>query len=140
VHFLGPKPVACLAGYLAQADVLVSPRVQGKNTPMKLYSYLHSGKATLATDLPTHTQVIDSHVTMLADPSPEAFSKGMLTLMDDTTLRSKLGMAGKTLIEEQYSSTVFHTKLHGLFDWLKMEIEPEDTVEKMPTSSQRGTR
>ena len=30
------------------ADVLVSPRIRGNNTPMKIYSYLESGKAILA--------------------------------------------------------------------------------------------
>ena len=52
VYFVGKRPVEDLAYYLAQADILVSPRIQGDNTPMKLYSYLDSGKALLATDLP----------------------------------------------------------------------------------------
>src|SRR5262245_20710248 len=44
VHFLGPKPVESLAEYLSQADILVSPRIKGVNTPLKIYSYLSSGK------------------------------------------------------------------------------------------------
>ena len=36
-------------GLLRQADVLVSPRLKGLNTPMKIYSYLDSGSAVLAT-------------------------------------------------------------------------------------------
>src|SRR5690606_31840096 len=39
--FIGPRPMKRLGSYLAAADVLASPRVQGNNTPMKLYSYLH---------------------------------------------------------------------------------------------------
>ena len=43
VHFAGPRPVESLGRCLRQATVLVSPRVQGTNTPMKVYSYLDSG-------------------------------------------------------------------------------------------------
>jgi len=34
VHFLGPRPIAALDGLLRRADVLVSPRLKGLNTPM----------------------------------------------------------------------------------------------------------
>lgn len=128
VHFLGPKPVEHLAVYLSQADILVSPRIKGKNTPMKLYSYLDSGKALLATDLPTHTQLLDSQVAVLAEPSTEVFSKGMLRLIADETLRQKLGTAGRQLIKERFSYAAFSEKLNDLFDWLQTEIEQEYNV------------
>ncbi|MCB0354818.1 MAG: glycosyltransferase, partial [Bdellovibrionales bacterium] len=51
VSFTGPKPVTQLPTILNEADILLSPRTQGNNTPMKIYSYLHSGKAILATRL-----------------------------------------------------------------------------------------
>jgi glycosyltransferase involved in cell wall biosynthesis len=123
VHFLGPKPIQHLWGYLSQADILVSPRLQGENTPMKLYSYLHSGIAVLATRLPTHTQVLNSHVAMLADATPEAFSESMLYLMSDQQLRSDLGNAGRKLIENCYSYTSFRHKVFNFFDSLEEDIE-----------------
>jgi glycosyltransferase involved in cell wall biosynthesis len=122
VHFCGPRPIERLGEHLAEADILVSPRVIGKNTPMKLYSYLDSGIAILATDLPTHTQLLDSRVAILAEPSPKAFSAAMLRLMEDENLRGNLGQAGKKLIEEQYSYRLFREKLKGLFDWLETEV------------------
>ncbi|HCF25736.1 MAG TPA: glycoside hydrolase [Cyanobacteria bacterium UBA11049] len=125
VHFLASKPVEDLGAYLSQADILVSPRIKGKNTPMKIYSYLDSGKAVLATSLPTHTQILNSQVAMLAEPSAEKFSKAMLCLMKDETLRQKLGKAGKKLIEENFSYAAFNKRLNDLFDWLQTEIEQE---------------
>ncbi len=77
VHFLGPRPVNVLPSLLRQADVLVSPRVKGLNTPMKIYSYLDSGTAVLATRLRTHTQVLDDRSAYLVDPEPEAFGAGL---------------------------------------------------------------
>ena len=122
VHFLGPKPVQDLASYLAQADILVSPRIQGNNTPMKLYSYLHSGKALVATDLWTHTQVLNHHVAILTEPSPAAFAQGLLGLLNNPERRCMLGKAGKKLVEEEYSYSAFRMKLDNLYNWLAHEF------------------
>lgn len=123
VHFLGPQPISDLASYLGQADILVSPRIRGNNTPMKLYSYLHSGKALVATDLLTHTQVLNHHVSILTEPSPDAFAQGLLELINNPERRLTLGKAGKKLVEEEYSYTAFRTKLDGLYNWLAREFD-----------------
>ena len=122
VRFLGPKPVQGLAEWLAGADLLVSPRIKGSNTPMKIYSYLHSGKAIVATNLATHTQILDSRVAMLTEPSREEFAKAILYLMENDTLRTRLGEAGKKLVDDKYSYAVFREKLYSLFDWLESEV------------------
>ena len=136
VHFLGPKPVEHLGHYLSQADILVSPRLKGNNTPMKLYSYLHSGKAVLATRLPTHTQLIDDRVAMLVEPHVEPFSGAIIRLMEDTKLRTELGTAGRQLIEEKFTYRVFREKLNGVFDWLETELKrgPKQTAASLPSS------
>jgi glycosyltransferase involved in cell wall biosynthesis len=123
VHFLGPKPVEHLGHYLSQADILVSPRLKGNNTPMKLYSYLHSGKPVLATRLPTHTQLIDDGVAMLVEPHVEPFSGAIIRLMEDTKLRTELGTAGRQLIEEKFTYGIFREKLNDVFDWLETELK-----------------
>jgi glycosyltransferase involved in cell wall biosynthesis len=89
---------------------------------MKLYSYLHSGKAVLATNLPTHTQLLDDGVAMLAEPNPGSYSKGMLQLVADATLRTRLGSAGKELIEERHTFPVFREDLNTLYDSLSARI------------------
>lgn len=123
VHFLGPRPLDQLPAYLSQADILVSPRIKGNNTPMKLYSYLASGKAVLATNLVTHTQVIDGQVAVLADPKPEPFAEGMLKLIQDGALRSTLGGAAKKLVEEKYCFPAFRMKLNAAYDHLRESIQ-----------------
>ena len=57
--FAGERPAAEIPAYLLAADVLVSPRSRGTNTPLKIYQYLRSGKPIVATRLLTHTQVLD---------------------------------------------------------------------------------
>lgn len=124
VRFLGSKPVDQLSLYLKRADILASPRIQGTNTPMKLYSYLHSGRPILATALPTHTQVLDDAVALLAAPTPEAFADGMLRLLRAPELGATLGAAGKRRAEERHSRPIFTEKVNRLFDDLRAELRP----------------
>ena len=121
VHFIGPRPIERLANYLSQADILVSPRISGNNTPMKIYSYLDSGKPLLATRLPTHTQVLDERVALLVENSPERFAEGLLQLVQDEGLRRRLGEHGKRLIQERHTLRIFREGLNQLYEWLKLE-------------------
>lgn len=123
VHLLGPKPVQQLSGYLAQADVLVSPRIKGDNTPMKIYSYLASGKPILATDLWTHRQVLDEQVSMLISPTAVCLAEGMLRLVESPQLGAKLSAAGKQLVETRYSHAAFSQRVTSLMDYAAALVE-----------------
>jgi len=122
VHFTGPRPVAEMASLFAEADVLLSPRVQGGNTPMKVYSYLDSGKAVLATRLSTHTQVMDDSIALLADPDPASFAAGMVRLGKDPSLRAKLGQAAHRLAQEYYSPAAYERAFDSLYDWIAQKL------------------
>ncbi len=114
VHFAGPVPVGRLGRVLQAADVLVSPRLKGQNTPMKIYSYLQSGRAVLATDLPTHTQVLDRNVAALADPTPDALAQAIRSLVcgdSAQTQRAALGQAGQALIQREYTPARYRERL-----------------------------
>jgi glycosyltransferase involved in cell wall biosynthesis len=63
--------------FIGLADVLVSPRISGTNTPLKIYSFLKSGKPLVATRLWTHTQVLNERHAILADPNPEDLARGI---------------------------------------------------------------
>ena len=118
VHLIGPLPVSDLSTYLLQADILASPRTKGNNTPMKIYSYLHSGKVVIATNLPTHTQVMDKTVSMLAEPNSEDFGNKLLELLENKNLRENLGNAAFQLAEEKYTFKVFERDLNSLYERL----------------------
>jgi glycosyltransferase involved in cell wall biosynthesis len=111
VFFCGPRPVQLLGYYLGQADILISPRVQGNNTPMKIYSYLDSGKAVLATCLPTHTQVLDDTIACLVNPIVMEMAAGIVTLAKDAALRSNLGLNARKRVKEEYSLPAFQRKV-----------------------------
>ncbi len=122
VRFLGPRPLSDLGGYLEQADVLVSPRILGTNTPMKIYSYLDSGRAVLATRLPTHTQILDDSIAMLVDPSPEHLGEGLTRLLADPDLRRILARRAKRRVQEQFTPEAARRKLRDFYGLLEREL------------------
>ncbi len=115
VHFLGPKPVSDLADLLREADVLVSPRLKGTNTPMKIYSYLDSGTAVLATRLRTHTQVLDERTAFLVDPDPRALGSGLATLLKDDSLREGLAARAKDHVRREFTPEAAARKLEAFY-------------------------
>jgi glycosyltransferase involved in cell wall biosynthesis len=122
VHFIGPQPLRRMAALFDAADVLVSPRIKGNNTPMKIYSYLASGKAILATDLPTHTQVLTPDVARLAPPQAGPLADAMLQLASDAALRQQLGAAGQALAQQAYSIETFNRTVQELYAWVQDRI------------------
>jgi glycosyltransferase involved in cell wall biosynthesis len=88
--------------YIAAADVLVSPRVSGTNTPLKIYSFLRSGKPLVATNLWTHTQVVDGKVAILVEPTAESMSGGLSFALFDRAA-GKIGRAARAKADREYT-------------------------------------
>jgi glycosyltransferase involved in cell wall biosynthesis len=122
-HFLGPRPNSLLGHFLRQADVLVSPRVKGDNTPMKIYSYLDSERPVLATRLRTHTQVLDDEIAFLVEPDPASMARGLATLLRDTELRELLAFRAKLKVEQFYGPEAFERKVNDFYGQLEQAIK-----------------
>ncbi|HJZ76783.1 MAG TPA: glycosyltransferase family 4 protein [Vicinamibacterales bacterium] len=101
--FAGERPASEIPAYLLAADVLVSPRSRGTNTPLKIYQYLRSGKPIVATRLLTHTQVLEDHTAFLTGATPQEFAEGILAALTDRTRASEVGLNARRLAETKYS-------------------------------------
>ena len=121
-HFLGPKPLHLLDEFLVEGDILVVPRIRGINTPMKVFPYLHSGRAVLATKLPTHTQILSEKEAYLAPADPVGFSKGIIELVENDTIRTELGKNGREFVEKNHTYAAHQKRLNGVYDWIKEKI------------------
>lgn len=115
VYLLGPRPLSQLGAYLAQATVLVSPRIYGNNTPMKVYSYLDSNVSLVATRLPTHTQCMNDDHAILTAPIPKDFAQGIIIGLTDKDLTSKIRKNAKNLVQEKYTKEVFKMNLLNFY-------------------------
>lgn len=122
VSFCGTRELSLLGFYLDQADILVSPRILGNNTPMKIYSYLGSGKPVLATDLPTHTQVLTADVAQLCKPDSISMADGLCFLLDHPERCRELGDRGRELVEQNYSRTAYRKKLDDFYTSISIRI------------------
>ncbi|GJL83432.1 MAG: glycoside hydrolase [marine bacterium B5-7] len=122
VHFLGPRPFDQLDEYLAEADILTAPRIRGRNTPMKVFPYLHAGRPVLVTDLPTHSQILTPDVAYLAKPDPEGFGAAIVELANDPELRDRLAKAGVEFIERGHTLDAHKARLDEAYDWIADQI------------------
>jgi len=119
VIFTGKRPSDEMSLFMELADVLVSPRNTGTNTPLKIYSYLKSGKPIVATNLLTHTQVLDQTVAVLTDPDPQSFAEGIIQVLSDNQLAVTIGMNARNLADTAYSYSAFFAKTKELYDYIE---------------------
>jgi glycosyltransferase involved in cell wall biosynthesis len=101
--FTGELPSETIPAYLDAADILVSPRSTGTNTPLKIYQYLRSGRVIVATRLLTHTQVLSEEVAILTEPTADGFARGILQAIADPAAARRIGDAAKRLAETRYT-------------------------------------
>ena len=100
--FTGWRPAIEMPAFVAACDILVSPRTAGTNTPLKIYSYLRSGRPIVATDLRTHTQVLEPGTAVLVPPDPTAFAAAVGRLIDDPAERQRVATAAAALAARKY--------------------------------------
>lgn len=110
MRFTGQVSPSKVLLYIAMADVLVSPRTAGTNTPLKIYSFLKSGKPVVATNLWTHSQVLSEKISVLVDPDPKSFAHGILFALNDPEA-SERALTAKIMAEKDYTFDNYKTKI-----------------------------
>ena len=111
VLFLGHIHPDELPHTLAAADILLSPRIAGGNTPLKLLDYLKIGRAIVACDNPANRLILDDARARLVAPEPAAFADGIAALAADAPLRQRLGAAGHELYLSTYNYAQYKQRL-----------------------------
>ena len=118
VVFAGRRPPEEIPRFVAACDILASPRTAGTNTPLKIYSYLRSGRPIVATDLRTHTQVLDRETAALVEPEPEAFAAAIRRLIDRPDERARLARAARALADARYSPDAYVARTAEAYELL----------------------
>lgn len=115
VSLIGSQPIERLRDYLVDSDVLVSPRLGGNNTPMKIYTYLQSGKPILATRIPAHTQVLSAETAWLVEPEPAQMAQAIAHIAEDATLRAQLGRRAQAEARARFSAEAHAASLEAFW-------------------------
>lgn len=116
VSFVGKVPPDDLPDYLAAADILLSPRLAGVNTPLKILDYMKAGRAIVATETEANRLLLDDTTAILVDAEPTAFGDAILRLLADDGRRAELASAGRRLISERYNFKEFKNRLKNCYD------------------------
>ncbi len=115
VSFIGKRAPDVLPCYLAASDILLSPRVAGVNTPLKLLDYLKVSRGIVATDHPANRLILDGTTALLAPLEPKAFAAAVVRLAEDEALRTRLASACRRLVDERYNFAVFREGLRTCY-------------------------
>lgn len=115
IHLIGPRPISELGAYLGAADILVSPRLTGDNTPMKIYSYLDSGRPLVATSILAHTQVLDESIARLVEPAPEAMADAISELLENEDAAAELAARARIVARRNYTRKAQRRKVKSFY-------------------------
>lgn len=121
VLFTGTVHPSQIPSYIQAADMIVSPRCTGTNTPLKIYGYLRTGKPIIATDMLTHTQVLNNDVAVLVQPSEQGLFEGMKRIIEDSHLGEEKVRAAKQLANDKYSDEIYMHKVKKLYSAINFE-------------------
>lgn len=106
--------------YVSQASVQISSRVSGQNTPLKVYQQLANGIPIVATNIYSHTQVLDEDVAFLVNPRPESIASGILAAFDLNGEAKLKVVRAKELYEQKYCRRIYQKKLRRVFEKLNL--------------------
>ncbi len=100
--------------YCAAASVLVSPRSDGTNTPLKVYEQLASGIPLVATRIYSHTQVLNDEVSILVTPQPQALAEGLVQALKHKERGKLVAGNARKYYDEKYSRPVYNQKMQSV--------------------------
>jgi len=132
IIFAGERPAEDIPAYLLAADVLVSPRSRGTNTPLKIYQYLRSGKPIVATRLLTHTQVLSDDTALLTGATAGEFAGGILAALTDRGRAAAIGRQARRLAETKYSYEAYLERTRQACAALQGKASPNPSRRPVP--------
>jgi glycosyltransferase involved in cell wall biosynthesis len=128
VRLIGTVPSPLVPACLQAADILVSPRQRGSNTPLKIFSYLRSGRPIVATDIPSHTQVLDDRSGILVPPTPSGLARGIRGLLGDGP-RRRQAIAGALALQAEYGVERFVADVARAYAHIGAAADPDTVVQ-----------
>jgi glycosyltransferase involved in cell wall biosynthesis len=112
--------------YLACAAVLISPRLDGTTTPLKIYSYLHANRPIVATNIPAHIQLLSPETAVLVEPNRDAFAEGILRVLRDPELAETIAKNAHEFAEQKFSHQDYISKVNQVYQSLSPVREIEE--------------
>ena len=123
--FTGRVPQATAKHYASRADLQISSRVSGTNTPLKVYEQLSRPIPLVATNIYSHTQVLNEDVAFLVEPTAEDMARGILEALKPDGDGKRRTTNAQQLYERKYSRKVYTEKMRKLLDYVTRSSDDE---------------
>ena len=138
--FTGQRPPVEIPHFVDACDVLVSPRISGTNTPLKIYSYLRSGRPIVATNLRTHTQVLSPDSAVLVEPDAASLAAGLAGVLLDPGEGRRVAAGAQALADAEYSRQSYVTRTRRAYEMLLASMQPRRQPVAMAGPAASGGR
>ena len=86
---------------------------------MKIYSYLAAGVPVIATNIPSHTQILDKNNACLVEPEPASIADGINKVLNDQLYANQLAEKARQDANESYSYQAFKDNLTEIYNKLE---------------------
>ncbi len=127
VSFTGRLPQTQVAHLIASADVAVAPYPRSNyafwGSPMKLFEYMATGTPVVASAVGQLVEIIqDGTNGLLVQPGDSsALAVALIELLDNSSLRLKLGQQARQDCLDKYSWEHYFLRLERIYDMLVMK-------------------
>lgn len=111
-----PGTVDDLQPYYARASVMTAPVFWGSGVRIKILDALAHGLPLVTTSAAAEGIDLEHGRSALFAERPDQFAAAIVRLLEDQTLRSRLGAAGRALIERDYDWARNGRRLVGLYE------------------------
>jgi phosphatidylinositol alpha-mannosyltransferase len=121
----GRVPDATRNRFLAEADVLCAPSLEGESFGMVIVEGMATGLPVVASDLPSYAAVLAEGAGLLVPPGePAELVAALGTLLDDSEMRERFGETGRRAARR--------------YDWSQVANEVLDAYEEARTRRARA--
>jgi len=115
-RFSGTVHPSRIPNFIEAADIIVSPRSRGTNTPLKIYNYCRKGVPMVATDRLTHTQILNNDISHLVSATPEGFAAGIVEVLDNKKLGKQIAKNAQDFAEKHFSDDDYIAMVNSLVE------------------------
>lgn len=119
VHFAGMVPYSQVPEYISAMDICFMPfkrsSISENAIPLKLFEYMACGKPIISTRMRGIESVAGDKIFYASEK--DDYKKCILQLYNDEKLRKRMGLAGRTFVEQKY-------------DWSILSKQLEETLKK----------
>lgn len=127
VHFTRPETFDQAQSILENSAIAVITRNIPTGFPIKLLNYMACGRAIIASRSAANALKHGDTAYIVEDGDAEGFARGIVTLLEDRTMRIELGRKARDLAKKQFSWEARVGQLEAIYQGLLSE-EPEPAM------------